>query len=1141
MSCPVKASSSTAAASAPSQASSRAPITNGASHHNNYTAAPIKVNPPVAKPTRKEVEATFEKFASLIHASNRPLPHRYGDGRTEKEDDQTTGIRNDIAVLRKGGFLMESLQTIWMVVQNKRRGGPVDDKTMIMERLIQLTSRLPESSRLRTKLTSTQVETLWNSLQHPPISYCGDQFVYRQADGGYNNIQDPNLGRAGSPYARSVKPMIKMPGAPPDAYTVFDSIFSRGPSGENYRPHNNNVSSMLFYIASIIIHDLFRTNRADPNISDTSSYLDLSPLYGINQTQQDTVRTFKDGKLKPDVFAEKRLLAFPPGVSVLLLCFGRFHNHVATQLKEINEGGRFDLKHDRRWHNDDLETKNAKALKKQDEDLFQTARLVTCGLYINFVLNDYLRTIVNLNRVDTTWTLDPRFDPSKMYNPDGTPAGVGNMVSIEFNLVYRWHSCISKRDDLWTQEFYQKLFGPDVDVQKVTLPEFLRAVHIWEMSIPEDPAERTLEDFVRQPDGSFNDDDLVKVLMESVEDPAGAFGARNVPHVMRLVEVLGIEQTRRWKVASLNEFREFFGLQKHKTFESINPDPVVANTLRQLYDHPDFVELYPGIVAEDDKEPMVPGVGIGPTYTVSRAILSDAVTLVRADRFYTIDYTAAALTNWGIEEASSNKDVLHGTVAYKLFLKAFPNHFKYNSIYALHPLTIPSENRKIFTALNIVDQFDFDRPKRIKQRIPIRSYGATKAILTDPTNFKVTWGAGFDYIMEAKFMLSGDGSPFTGMKKFVGERLYGQGGNINWKQQIKDFYKETTTKLIRKKAYQLAGTDCYQVDAVRDIGNIAQTIFAADIFNLPLKSDDHPKGIYTEQELYMVLCAMFIAIFFDMDSSKSFPLRHAAYAATRQLGAVVEQQVKALKSWGWLQGVWDPLNIRGRNKSALRDYGYHMINRLIESGDSAAEITWKYIIPTAGASAPNQGQIFAQVLDFYLQEENAEHLAEIQRLAAEDTDDAWEVIKKYALEGGRLAGTFGLYRRVDCDEIVLKDGAEEMTLVKDDLVFVSFISASRDENIFPDPLQIKLDRPEASYMQYGDGPHECLGKHANIVGLTTMLMEFGKLKGLRRAPGLPGQMKTIPKPGGFKIYMKEDWSGFWPFPTSMKVRFDDII
>jgi prostaglandin-endoperoxide synthase 2/linoleate 10R-lipoxygenase len=44
-------------------------------------------------------------------------------------------------------------------------------------------------------------------------------------------------------------------------------------------------------------------------------------------------------------------------------------------LRVINEGGRFDLKHDRRWHGDDEATKNAKALKKQDEDLFQTARL----------------------------------------------------------------------------------------------------------------------------------------------------------------------------------------------------------------------------------------------------------------------------------------------------------------------------------------------------------------------------------------------------------------------------------------------------------------------------------------------------------------------------------------------------------------------------------------------------------------------------------------------------------------------------------------------------------------------------------------------------------------------------------------------
>jgi hypothetical protein len=123
-----------------------------------------------------------------------------------------------------------------------------------MERMIQLTSRLPANSKLRVKLTTHQVDSLWSSLQHPPLSYCGAKFMYRQPDGSYNNIMDPNLGRAGSPYARSVKPMTKLPGAPPDAATVFDVIFSRGKDGENYRPSNNNVSSMLFYTAGIIIH-----------------------------------------------------------------------------------------------------------------------------------------------------------------------------------------------------------------------------------------------------------------------------------------------------------------------------------------------------------------------------------------------------------------------------------------------------------------------------------------------------------------------------------------------------------------------------------------------------------------------------------------------------------------------------------------------------------------------------------------------------------------------------------------------------------------------------------------------------------------------------------------------------------------------
>lgn len=132
-------------------------------------------------------------------------------------------------------------------------------------------------------------------------------------------------------------------------------------------------------------------------------------------------------------------------------------------------------------------------------------------------------------------------------------------------------------------------------------------------------------------------------------------------------------QARSWNLASLNEFRRFFGLTPHETFEDINPDPVVAEKLKNLYDAPDFVELYPGLVAEKAKPAMSPGSGLCVNFTTSRAILSDAVALVRGDRFYTADYTPKNLTNWGFAEVKYDLNINQGQVIYKLFFNAFPN------------------------------------------------------------------------------------------------------------------------------------------------------------------------------------------------------------------------------------------------------------------------------------------------------------------------------------------------------------------------------------------------------------------------------------------------------------------------------------
>lgn len=153
------------------------------------------------------------------------------------------------------------------------------------------------------------------------------------------------------------------------------------------KQHPAKVSSNLFYLATIIIHgrstnghhiilipvltfmtDLFVTDESDNTKSRSSSYLDLGPLYGHNQQMQDRIRTFENGLLKKDAFAEQRLLGQPPGVCALAIAFSRFHNYVVGEIATINEGGRFNIPTQEDPAHDQV-------MEKRDEELFQTGRL----------------------------------------------------------------------------------------------------------------------------------------------------------------------------------------------------------------------------------------------------------------------------------------------------------------------------------------------------------------------------------------------------------------------------------------------------------------------------------------------------------------------------------------------------------------------------------------------------------------------------------------------------------------------------------------------------------------------------------------------------------------------------------------------
>ena len=116
---------------------------------------------------------------------------------------------------------------------------------------------------------------------------------------------------------------------------MFEQLLKRqGP----FREHPTGLNRLFFSFATIVIHECFQTNRDNQWINETSSYVDLSTLYGNTGNEQARVRTYENGKIHPDSIASERIMMMPPGVIAVLIMFSRNHNSIAENLLSINEG-----------------------------------------------------------------------------------------------------------------------------------------------------------------------------------------------------------------------------------------------------------------------------------------------------------------------------------------------------------------------------------------------------------------------------------------------------------------------------------------------------------------------------------------------------------------------------------------------------------------------------------------------------------------------------------------------------------------------------------------------------------------------------------------------------------------------------------
>ncbi|KDQ18824.1 hypothetical protein BOTBODRAFT_28325 [Botryobasidium botryosum FD-172 SS1] len=1061
--------------------------------------------------------------ADSIKRSELSVPTSIADEAHEERAHSAayTVLQNLSSQIKRGLPIDLDVSTFRAITDGLRNTNSIDDRKFLLEKVLVLLSRLPRDSAMGTKLQNSVVALLWRDLPHPPSTFVSEEYAYRTADGSNNNVRDPNLGKSGTPYARSVQQVHPLPANQmPDPGLIFDSLMKR----DKFVEHPAGLSNLFFAFATTVIHNCFRTNLRDPTINDSSSYVDLSPLYGNNEEELNRVRN-KDGrgKLHEDVFNEDRLLLMPAAISVLLIIFCRMHNFIADKLLLINERGQ--------W-SDPPPTDQA-ALEKQENQIFQTARLINCGFYVSVVLGDYLSNILGLVRDGSNFGLENIIKEIREENHDFLERASGNACSVEFNLLYRWHSTTSAEDETWTNDLFGELFDKK-PWDQINTRDFVQAFGRLQAANGTDPRQWNVHNLQRGPDGRYRDEDLAKILQDSTARPAGAFKARGIPEAMRIIEVMGIGQARQWSVSSLNEFRKFLGLKPFNNFTEWNSDPEIASTAEKLYGDIENLELYPGLVAEEPK-PVMPGAGLCPGFTASRAILADAIALTRGDRHLTVDLTPHNLTAWGMKFCSRDVEPDHpsfGGILGKILLTTLPHHYAPDSVYTQFPLMTPKAMKKNLTNLGIADKYDFTKPVSPNPVKSVKAYVEVKGVLDDSRAYRTPYGEKIRSIMQGHgYLLSLDEPSLNNRDRQLIRDAVVPAGSL---EAIADYFFVKTQELIKEKSYTLIGKGTSVVNIVRDVFNLVPLHWASyEVAGIPLKSKDEPRGSILEQELYGMLKCLYTYIFMDMHPDTKLRQRDQSKRHVRELLGHIKRTLSTARGsslpFGDLaMSVMEMF--RNEKKAAVK-----VMQKLHLSGRDEAELA-NNVLSAVILSTVEYSQGLTNVLNMYLDPKNAEHLERIKQLSQTESVDGDRVLEGYVREALRLDPAIPSLHRIAQTSSTIGVASVQ----KETKVYCSLDKAYKDHTVFADPHNIDPTRPIDLYSIVGDGGLKCLGAEFVYKTMAQVLKAVFSHQNVRPAPGLSGKLQRFAEDihdTTHYFYVNTDQE-ITPWATSMTLLFD---
>jgi prostaglandin-endoperoxide synthase 2 len=462
-------------------------------------------------------------------------------------DTSRDGFRNKLETL-----VLTNLKPIWELIQSNNALKKKVNKTLINNAIYKIPVRpYPFSTKSPYTSWESLTDRTYSGLHLPPTDW------KPLTDKSYIGI---NLTSADK-FEKNLPPVE-------DLGVLYNK------TGETkYSPK----STLIFpYFVQWFTDSFLRTDRQNPLKNSSNHQIDLCNVYGLTPEITHLLRSYQGGKLKsqilngeeyplfyydengkpkeefkgmPHVLTNEfipKAESFAPEKKQRLFAMGLEVERVNVQIGYVMLNVLCLREHNRLC---ELLAKNYPTW--DDERLYHTARNIVMAEFLKIVLEDYINHITPYHFQFFTDPLS--FTNEKWYRT--------NWMTVEFTLVYRWHSMLP--DNL----IY--------DGQKIPMP-----------------------------DSMWNNEMIIKkglgaLFEESCSQPAAQLSLFNTPNFLIPTELASIRLGRAAKLRSYNDYRELCKYPRVTDFNQISSDENVQKELQRLYKHVDNVELYVGLYAED--------------------------------------------------------------------------------------------------------------------------------------------------------------------------------------------------------------------------------------------------------------------------------------------------------------------------------------------------------------------------------------------------------------------------------------------------------------------------------------------------------------------------------------------------------------